>query len=175
MVWLKGNGMVERFNCSLLQLLLVYVEKEQEWERYLPLVLFAYRTVTHTFTGVSPFMLMFRRQPNRFCDFSHPCLFDPGTYQAQLQAKLAQLHALVETNSPKLATPKRPDSTPPSFKDGDLVWLSVPTAGTLQPRWEGNCRIKTVKSLITWKSQMTKLTRYQTSPRKLKSCRLSPL
>ena len=102
-------------------------------------------------------------------NFSHPRLFDPGTYQAQLQAKLAQLHDLVETNSPKLATPKRPHSTPPSFKDGDPVWLSVPTAGTLQPRWKGNCRIKTVKSPITWKSQITKLTRYQTSLRKLKS------
>ena len=103
--------MVERFNCSLLQLLRAYVEKEHEWERYLPLVLFAYRTVTHTSTGVSPFTLMFRRQPNRFCNFSHPHLFDPGTYQAQLQAKLAQLHDLVETNSPKLATPKRPHSS----------------------------------------------------------------
>jgi len=52
----QGDGMVERFNRSLLQLLRAYVEKEHEWERYLPLVLFAYRTATHTSTGVSPLM-----------------------------------------------------------------------------------------------------------------------
>lgn len=52
----QGGGMVERFNRSLLQLLRAYVEKEHEWERYLPLVLFAYRTATHTSTGVSPLM-----------------------------------------------------------------------------------------------------------------------
>ena len=147
----QGGGMVERFNRSLLQLLRAYVEKE--WERYLPLVLFAYRTATHTSTGVSPFMLMFGRQPNRFCDFSHPRSFDPGTYQAQLQAKLAQLHDLVETNVTQAGHTQKAcydrHSTPHSFKDGDPVWLSVPTAGKLQPRWEGNWRIKTVKSPIT--------------------------
>ena len=59
----QGDGMMERFNRSLLQLLRSYVEQEAEWERYLPLVLFAYRTATHASTGTSPFMLMFGRQP----------------------------------------------------------------------------------------------------------------
>ena len=40
----QGDGMVERFNRSLLQLLRSYVEHETDWERYLPLTLFAYRT-----------------------------------------------------------------------------------------------------------------------------------
>lgn len=37
------------------------------------------------------------------------------------------------------------------FKVGDPVWLSVPTAGKLQPRWEGNWRITAVLSPITVK------------------------
>ena len=49
----QGNGMVERFNRSLLQLLRSYAEKEEDWEQYLPLALYAYRTSQHSSTGVT--------------------------------------------------------------------------------------------------------------------------
>ena len=57
----EGDGMVERFNRTLLQLLRSYTEQQAEWERYLPFVLFAYHTAVHTSTGVSPFEMMFGR------------------------------------------------------------------------------------------------------------------
>ena len=38
----EGDGMVERFNRSFLQLLRSYVENEADWECHLPLVLYAY-------------------------------------------------------------------------------------------------------------------------------------
>ena len=60
----EGDGMVERFNRSLLQLLRMYVEKEEDWEKHLPLALYAYRTAVHSSTGVSPFMLMYGREPS---------------------------------------------------------------------------------------------------------------
>ena len=47
--------MVERFNRSLLR---SYVNDHAEWERYLPLVLFAYRTAVHASTGMTPFEMM---------------------------------------------------------------------------------------------------------------------
>ena len=40
------DGMVERFNRSLLQLLRAYVEKESDWECYLSMALFAYVRAT---------------------------------------------------------------------------------------------------------------------------------
>ena len=36
-----------------------------------------------------------------------------------------------------------------SFKIGDLVWLSIPTAGKLDPRWEGKWKVKSRKSPVT--------------------------
>ena len=59
----QGDGMVERFNRSLLQLLRTYVEKQEDWEQHLPLALYAYKTTTHTSTGMSPFQLMYKRHP----------------------------------------------------------------------------------------------------------------
>ena len=59
----QGDGMVERFNRSLLQLLRAYVDTKSEWKHF-PLVLYAYRTSTHSSTGVSPFLLMYGRNPS---------------------------------------------------------------------------------------------------------------
>ena len=35
------------------------------------------------------------------------------------------------------------------FKIGDPVWLSIPTAGKLSPKWEGNWKVRSVKSPVT--------------------------
>ena len=42
--------------------------------------------------------LMFGRPPKHFCDFLSSHSFDPGTYQAQLEAKLTELRDHVEAN-----------------------------------------------------------------------------
>jgi len=144
--------MVERLNRSLLQLLRVYVDTQEEWERYLPLVLFAYRTAVHASTGVSPFTLMFGRPP-QITDLSIPTAFDSGSYQAQLQAKLAELQDFVESQATQAASKQKctydQHSTSRSFRAGDPVWLSIPTAGKLDPRWEGRWVVKSVKSPLT--------------------------
>ena len=38
----QGDRMAERLNRSLLQMLQAFVEKQDDWERYLPLLLYAY-------------------------------------------------------------------------------------------------------------------------------------
>ena len=55
----QGDGMVERLNQTLVQLLRTYVISQHDWETYLPHVLYAYRTSQHTATGVSPFLLLY--------------------------------------------------------------------------------------------------------------------
>ena len=75
-----------------------YVNTQDEWEQYLPLVLYAYRTSAHASTGASPFLLMFGRNPAASTRFSAPTAFDTPSYPAHLQAKLAEFRNFVETN-----------------------------------------------------------------------------
>ena len=55
----QSDGMVERFNHTLLNSLSMYTSNHQrDWEEYLPYVLFAHRSAVHESTGVSPSKMM---------------------------------------------------------------------------------------------------------------------
>ena len=55
---------MERFNGTLLNMLRMYVHDSQEdWDLYLPGVLFAYRTAYHESLGDSPFFSLYGRDP----------------------------------------------------------------------------------------------------------------
>ena len=148
----QGNGMVERFNRTLLQLLRSYVEKLSDWERYLHLVLYAYRTSTHSSTGFSPFLLMYGRSP-AMTPFSQATAFDTTSYPAYLRAKLAELKDFLDSNLATAAAQQKSSydqhTFSRSFEVGDEVWLSVMRAGKLDPRWEGRWKVKTIKSPVT--------------------------
>ena len=102
----EGDGMVEQFNRSLLQLLRTYVDTESDWEKHLPLALYAYRTAIHASTGVSPHNLMFGREPYSAV-FQPSCGFEPTSYQFHLHDKLAKLQDLVESNLVLSATTQK--------------------------------------------------------------------
>ena len=144
----QGDGMVERFNRSLLQMLRSYVQVKQEWEMYLPLVLYAYRTAIHSSTGYSPFELMYGRPPKPI-PFEQLNSFDTASYPSHLQAKLAEMCDFVEANLVESASRQRINYNKHSltrhFTVGDHVWLSVPTARKLDPRWDGKWTITAVK------------------------------
>ena len=94
----SDDGLVERFNRSLLQMLQAYVQQHNDWEKYLPFILYAYRTAAHSSTGVSPFELMFGRyahKPPLYTNNAH----DVTSYQDQLKVKPAHLYDFVEVNN----------------------------------------------------------------------------
>ena len=90
--------MVERFNQTLLHSFHMFVDRPEDFEEHLPLLLYAYQTFVHSSTGYSPFILMYCRQPKTLV-FSPPKAFDPASYQAHIQAKLTELQIFVKSNN----------------------------------------------------------------------------
>uniref|UniRef100_A0A8C5QB65 Gypsy retrotransposon integrase-like protein 1 n=1 Tax=Leptobrachium leishanense TaxID=445787 RepID=A0A8C5QB65_9ANUR len=58
----QTNGLCERFNGTLKQLIRAFAHERKDWEQYLPHLLFAYREVPQESTGYSPFELLYGRQ-----------------------------------------------------------------------------------------------------------------
>ena len=139
--------MVEWFNRSLLQLLCTYVDKQEDWEKYLHLVLFAYHSAPHSSTGCSPFLLMFGWQPST-SKFSSQNSFHATSYPGHLRAKLSELRNLVARQKSTYDV----YSKSRTFTQGEPVWLSVSMRGKLDPKWEGGWLVKSV--WLMWKSVM---------------------
>ena len=60
----QGNGMVERFNQTLLSMLQTLPEtKKSNWKSYVNKLTHAYNTTKHASTGFAPFYLLFGRHP----------------------------------------------------------------------------------------------------------------
>ncbi|KAE9347247.1 hypothetical protein PR003_g7026 [Phytophthora rubi] len=60
----QTQGLVERFNGTLIGMLRMFVsETQSDWDLYLPRVLFAYRTSYHEALGGSPFFSLYGRDP----------------------------------------------------------------------------------------------------------------
>ena len=101
----QGDGMVERFNRTLLQMLRTYTAQANDWEKHLLLVLFAYRSAIHPSTGFSSFELMFGRS-GTFVNIPKTSAFEPTSFQAELHRRLAEFSDLVEPTMPRLLTTK---------------------------------------------------------------------
>uniref|UniRef100_A0A9J8C449 Gypsy retrotransposon integrase-like protein 1 n=1 Tax=Cyprinus carpio carpio TaxID=630221 RepID=A0A9J8C449_CYPCA len=65
----QTDGLVERFNKTLKQMLRrVVAEDQRDWDQMIPYVLFGIREVPQASTGFTPFELLFNRQPRGLLD-----------------------------------------------------------------------------------------------------------
>ena len=59
----RSDGLVERFNRTLLAMLAMFVSREHDnWDDLLPFMMLAYNTTVHTSTGFTPYRLVFGKE-----------------------------------------------------------------------------------------------------------------
>ena len=91
----RSDGLVERFNRTLLAMLAMFVSQEHDnWDDLLPFMMLAYNTTVHTSTGFTPYRLVFGDECNLPGNLVHrelradPPPGDPGTYASWVQQAL---------------------------------------------------------------------------------------
>ena len=136
----QTNGLVERFNRTLANMLSMYVNsRHTDWDRYLPFVTFAYNTTPHAGTGESPFFLLYGREARLPIDsMLLPSLDDGATtlddYRKELVEGLRVAHqysreALLRSKQ-RMEQRRGPGQRVPTFEKGDLVLVKNPALHT---------------------------------------------
>ena len=149
------DGLVERMNRSLLNLFRSHIDREEDWEEHLQLLLFLYRTTKHATTGLSPYEILFGFNPPSLLTPSLPSAVtpEPTEYSARLKCKLLELREMVDANIVESAERQRQSyrgsETRVKLRSGQQVLLNNPTKGKLDPRWTGPWTISDLKGPST--------------------------
>ena len=163
----QSDGMIERFNRTLLSMLSIAVEHDEHgWDLQLPLLMFAYRTSTHETTGATPFELMYGREAQLPEDlmFHIPATVDtstsPGEYLSHLKTRLEAAYKLVRAhaNKQQMRQGENYNRTVKGkpFQVGDLVLLHCPhvpkgMSRKMHKPWKGPFKVKTVLGPVTYR------------------------
>jgi len=165
------NGLVERFNGTLKKILKrLCAESPKQWHRYLPAVLFTYRSATQESVGFSPFELLFGRKvrgPMEILkaywgkDDQSGEVKSVYQYVLDLRTRLEETCALAHEELLKAQEVQKRiyDRTakPRKFREGDKVLLLLPTrANKLLLQWKGPYVILEKKSPVNYKIQIGK-------------------
>ncbi|GFX79583.1 retrovirus-related Pol polyprotein from transposon 412 [Trichonephila clavipes] len=154
----QSNGLVERFNRTLKNMLHNVVRDEgRGWHLQIPYVLWAYREIPHSTTGVSPFQLLYGRQPQGPLSILKStwtgkhnnlqlCTTPVSKYLEDLKCKLekaAEQAKFVSTvQQEKMAYYHNLRSSDKVFKVGEKVIVLIPDATSkLFARWQGPATI----------------------------------
>ena len=160
----QSDGLVERLNRTILMMLSIVLEKQSNWDKYLPYVMFAYRSSVHKTTGYTPFQLMFGREVKLPVDV----MFGrPNVNFSHSSEYIKELHSVLESSF-KLArevTQRKQErqkdhydvqSSDGRYKVGDVVWLYLPVVKKGQsPKfmkpWKGPYKIVKVLSDVNYR------------------------
>ena len=149
----QSDGMVERFNRTIEEMLSKFVaENQRDWDSHLPILMMAYRSAVHETTSFTPCELMFGRQIDLPIDLQLGRPEQESGYQNKteyvqhLQARLDRVHAFARGNM-MLGSERHKryydhKAQNRGFERGDPVWLQNPRrkkgrTPKLQRPWEG--------------------------------------
>ena len=129
------DGLVERFNGTMAQCISHYVDsKQKNWDMYLNVILFAFRTSPNEVRGESPFFMLYGRDPIYPLDCS---LLPPREVSASVAEHRARVVEHIEiarrisAQNIQRAQQRMKDlhdrfAAPTQFQLGDRVWVYCP-------------------------------------------------
>jgi hypothetical protein len=148
----QGNGLVERMNRSILNLLRSFVEDSHDWESILGPILYAYRTATHSSTGFSPYEIMFARDPPAMIkQQTTEWGYNVNDWNDITRTRYHQIFERVLENISKAQEKQKYqyDRTARNehFNSGEEVWVrSIRRTDKLSPIWQRGWFVKKVLS-----------------------------
>lgn len=165
----QSDGMVERFNRTLLDYLAKYVDRHQtDWDRHLQPALLAYRSAEHESTGFSPSLLNLGREVKLPSDlaFGAPSREELSTpqYALELRQNLHKIRELARRNLHLTADAMKSrydlKKNAVTFNTDDEAWFYNPKrrkgiSPKLQNDWEGPVRIRARLSDLVYRIQVT--------------------
>lgn len=149
----QTNGMTERFNRTLGDMLSMYVSDDHtNWDRILPFVTYAYNSAIQSTTGFSPFFLLYGREPSSFLDTI--LLYRPDPSETTTLAEAATYAEECRQLARSLTTHDQArqkhshdrNLSASSYSPGTIVWLRVPSSAPglsakLVPKYDGPYRV----------------------------------
>ncbi|UYV82532.1 hypothetical protein LAZ67_21002703, partial [Cordylochernes scorpioides] len=129
----QTNGLTERFNKTLADMLSMYTGVEQkDWDQVLPYVTFAYNTAKQEVTGNTPFFLVHAREAETYIDAVLPYLPDEisDDYVGELVTRAEEARQLSRSRLLQSQAKDRrlyhQKHTPVYYQKDDLVWVFTP-------------------------------------------------
>ena len=155
----EANGLVERFNGTLKQMLRKFVgECTEYWDKYLPYLLFAYREVPCQSTGYSPFELLYGRTvrgplaviKETWLEEKSPEM-NLVSHVLEIRRRLATMQDAASENLKKTQANQKQlydvKSSKRVVEVGDKVLVLLPTPGNkLETKWTGPFTVTQVKN-----------------------------
>ncbi|UYV78619.1 hypothetical protein LAZ67_16002183, partial [Cordylochernes scorpioides] len=129
----QTNGLTERFNKTLGDMLSMYTGVEQkDWDQVLPYVTFAYNTAKQEATGYTPFFLVHAREAETYIDAVLPYLpYEiSDDYVGELVTRTEEARQLSRSRLLQSQAKDRrlydQKHTPVYYQRDDLVWVFTP-------------------------------------------------
>lgn len=160
----QTDGLVERYNRTIKTMLRKSIEKAgRDWDRQLPLVLFAIRTHEQKSTSFSPFELLFGRKPHTLLDMAaeqwteeedegRPLIQYAATLRETLTTLWEEVHTNMESAQAKQKQLYDRHTKLREFAAGDQVLILLPTSEKkLLATWQGPYKVLGKVTPVTYR------------------------
>ncbi|VDI00396.1 Hypothetical predicted protein [Mytilus galloprovincialis] len=163
----QSDGLVERMNRTLIQMLSIFVnDNRNDWDDHLPYLLMAYRSTIQDSTGFAPHKLMFGRDMMCPIDIisgfmpKNENILCPVQYVEWVKHTLSLTYEFVNSNLNRAASRQKKNydrgAKPRAFDEGSFVWRWYPPKAGLKLAlgWTGPYHVEKKLSDVLYKIRL---------------------